>query len=285
MSEARVKSAVRSAQGGFGFHAQPSRGVDYGEDEVAQLAFALRIGLRRFQLAQFLRRLLEDARVIVPVEPHPRRPALNGLGVSERRHDFRDAVEDGALRPLHFLALDLVPSRDGVGGVRHLGVPEHVGMPPNELVDDPAAHLRAAETPIRFGDFGLEDDMKQDVAHLFDYLVVVPFLYRLHELIALFEKEMLERVESLLAVPRAAVGAKQGGYDLSQAVKVAGEAVGVRQDFLSYIDALACDGGKHIRIGIFRGWRDFQDFDSSNPDTRNQERIEAGGSCLFMGEG
>ena len=81
--------------------------------------------------------------------------------------------------------------------------------------------------------------MKQDVAHLFDNLIVVPFLNRLDQLVALFEKEMLERVESLLPIPRATAGAEQGRDDLPQAVESGGEVVGGGQGFCLLMHAYA----------------------------------------------
>ena len=66
---------------------------------------------------------------------------------------------------------------------------------------------------------GHEDGLQEEVADLFEERAAVAAVDRVDDFVRLFDDERLERLQRLFAVPRAAVGASQGGHELHEIVE------------------------------------------------------------------
>ena len=73
-----------------------------------------------------------------------------------------------------------------------------------------------------------EHRLEHEVAELLAERVVVVAVDGLEHFVGLLEHERLQRVDRLLAIPRAAVRAAQRGHDLDEAGELLGGAIGMR---------------------------------------------------------
>ena len=62
----------------------------------------------------------------------------------------------------------------------------------------------------------LKDDLEQEIAELFAVLLGVAGVDGLEHLVRFFDQVGLQRLQRLLAIPRAAVGCQQSLHDLDQ---------------------------------------------------------------------
>ncbi len=129
----------------------------------------------------------------------------------------RDAIEHAVAFLLGVLRL--LPKRRHVGSGRRRRVAEHVRMPPDELVGEPLDHRHDVEAAFVGRDLRVEHDLQQHVTELFDDRVVVAAVDRLEQLVRLFERVRLDRLESLLPIPRTPLGRPQLRDDLAETPK------------------------------------------------------------------
>ncbi len=114
--------------------------------------------------------------------------------------------------------LDLVPLREHLGGgVDALLVREHVRVAVHELVGDAAHHVVDVEPALGVANRRVKHHLHQQIAELLAVAVDVVAGERVEHLVRLLDQERAQRIERLLAVPRAAVGGEQAVHDLDEA--------------------------------------------------------------------
>ena len=110
------------------------------------------------------------------------------------------------------LRLELLPvAEDLVGVLAPSSVAEHVRVAVHQLVDDPRDDVVDREAPLAPRELRLEDHLEEQVAELLAQRLAVARVDGVDDLARLFEHVLAERLERLLAVPRAAVRARGGG--------------------------------------------------------------------------
>jgi hypothetical protein len=113
--------------------------------------------------------------------------------------------------------LDVLPLReDLLGSVDALGVSEDVGVAAHELVGDRGDGVVDRERALALADRGLKHDLHQQIAELLAVIRRVVAAHRIEHLVGLLDQERAQRVERLLAVPRAAVGGEQSVHDVDE---------------------------------------------------------------------
>src|ERR1051325_5499024 len=92
-------------------------------------------------------------------------------------------------------------------------------MTPNQLNDDQSDHVfDVEESRLRF-QLGMENNLKKQVAQLFDQRIHILRLDRLDNLVTLLYEVSLQRLMVLLAVPGAASLAAESCHDPNQVVE------------------------------------------------------------------
>ena len=180
-------------------------GVDHGEDEVAQFRFlALFRVTAEFgaEFAEFFGHFVPDVFFLFPVEAHGARLILHAVGFDERGEAARDAGEHG-LVAVFFLTFELLPVLDHLARRLGLHVAVDVGVPVDEFVAKHVADVGDVEV-ARFGaDFGVEDDVQQQVAQFLGDVVHVVRQDGVGQFIGFFDGIGPQAVHRLFAVPRA----------------------------------------------------------------------------------
>src|SRR4029077_12329938 len=124
------------------------------------------------------------------------------------------------------LRLDLLPPRSHLTGriERRLAFVtlEHVRMPPHEFVPDALHRVRDSEVSCFRFELREKYRLEHVVAELLAERPVIVAIDRLEHLIRLLEPERLQRVDRLLAIPRAPVGPSKRGHDLDEPGELAG---------------------------------------------------------------
>ena len=192
------------------------------EQEIAELGVHLGrrlFGDRLADLFDLLFHLVERALPARPVEADlaaPRAELLRARECRTGRHAVEHAL--GLLAARRFLGLfDLVPLGEHLlRGVDALLCREHVRVAMDELVAD-ALHDRVdIERALAAPDRGLKHDLHQKIAELLAVTVDVVARERVEDLVGFFDEERAQRVERLLAVPRAAIGSEQAVHDFDE---------------------------------------------------------------------
>src|SRR3954454_9762036 len=203
--------ARHRAQRELGVDVQPTRDVHGSEQYVAELLEHVRRRLRlRAQLAGFGDRLLQLAHLVVEVgeragrvgvlEVHRGGAPLHLAGVQERGERFRHVVEDAGAALV--LALDLLPALAHASRRSRLRIAEHVRMPPDELLVDPAGDLLEPRAAALLEQEREKVDLEQEVAQLVGELRVVVRRGCVCDLVRLLDRVRHDRPRRLLAVPR-----------------------------------------------------------------------------------
>ena len=112
-------------------------------------------------------------------------------------------------------------------------------VPPHELVADGGHDVVGPERALRAAELGLEDDLEQEIAELGAELAPVAAVDRVDDLARLLEHVAAQRLEGLLAVPRAAVGREQALHQLDEAGK------GLSRLLLERRDDDGIEGARH----------------------------------------
>ena len=140
------------------------------------------------------------------------------MGAQEGRQLPRDAVQKRrATRGVEPLCLlDLLPIEENLLGGIGLDIAEHVGMAPDEFFGDRPEDVRDAEEGSLLGHARVEDDLEQHVAELFAELPGISFVYRLQDLVRLFDEVRFDALVGLLPIPGATVLASEPRHDPDQ---------------------------------------------------------------------
>lgn len=150
--------------------------------------------------------------------------AEDGLGACEGGHVAGDAVEDG-LAFGAFAGLEALPGAfEQVGGAGFV-VGEDVGMAADEFGADAFGDVAEVETAVLFGDFGMEDDLKEEVAEFFAEFGGGAVGDGVEDFVGFLEQVGAEAAVGLGEVPGAAV------VGVAEAVDDGAEALGVIADF------------------------------------------------------
>lgn len=80
---------------------------------------------------------------------------------------------------------------------------EHVRMAENQLVADRIGHVAYVESLLLGAHFGIEDDMQQQIAQLLFHIIQIMVQNRVGQFVGFLYRIHSERLERLLAVPRA----------------------------------------------------------------------------------
>jgi hypothetical protein len=96
-----------------------------------------------------------------------------------------------------------------------------MGMPPNQLVGDRLDRIGDREVAGLVFELRDEDRLEQEVAELLAQRVVVLVVDRFEQLVRFLEHVLLQRVDRLLAVPRASTRCTQGRHDVDEAYELA----------------------------------------------------------------
>jgi competence protein ComEC len=230
--EAPLELVVGAAQRRLGLDAQMAREVRQREERVAQLLFealsAVDGGGGGAQFRDFFLDLVEDVLRASPVEPDGGGPRAELVGAEQGRQRARNSGENRLLVRrvglIAFARLQLLPALDhragGEGLVRRaeglaLGG-EDVRMAANELAGNRPQDIADREVPLLGGNLREEDGLEEHVAQLLAQRTGIAAVERVKQLVGLLEHEGAERLERLLAVPRAAVGAAQRAHHLDE---------------------------------------------------------------------
>jgi len=89
-------------------------------------------------------------------------------------------------------------------------------MPPDQLRVDRVQRRRDVESPLFLGDLAIKHGLQQVIAQLLGQMPVIPLVDRVQQLIRLFERVGLYRIERLLAIPGAAVRRPQAGHNIKE---------------------------------------------------------------------
>ena len=150
--------------------------------------------------------------------------AEDGLGAGEGGHVAGDAVEDG-LAFGAFAGLEALPSGfDQVGGAGFV-VGEDVGVAADEFGADAFGDVAEVEAAVLFGDFGVEDDLEEEVAEFFAEFGWGAVGDGVEDFVGFLEQVGAKAAVGLGEVPGAAV------VGVAEAVDDGAEAFGVVADF------------------------------------------------------
>ena len=187
-----------------------------GEDEIAELLLhpvgvggpvALPRGDLGLELLKLLPDLLHRAVCVLPVEADACGLLLRALGLQKRGKRGGNAVERRVARLLLVLhLLDLLPVPEHRRGILRVDVAEDMRMAVDELVGNRVRNVIKGEAPLLLGHDALEHDLEENVAKFLDVVgLVLRAVHRRKQLVRLFEKARLQRLERLLAVPGTAL--------------------------------------------------------------------------------
>ncbi len=94
-------------------------------------------------------------------------------------------------------------------------------VPADQLLGDVLERIGHRETALVRGDLRQEDALEEEVADLAAQGVVIAAVDRVEHLVGLLEHERSQRLERLLAIPRAAVRPAKRPHDVDEALKLA----------------------------------------------------------------
>lgn len=149
--------------------------------------------------------------------------AEDGLGTGEGGHGAGDAVEDGSAFGA-FGRLEAFPCAFDPFGGAGFRVGEDVGVAADELGADAFGDVAEVEAAVLFGDFGVEDDLEEEVAELFAEFGGSAVRDGVEDFVGFFQEVRAEAEVGLGEVPGAAV------VGIAQAVDDGAEAFGVVAD-------------------------------------------------------
>ena len=102
-----------------------------------------------------------------------------------------------------FLQLQVFPVLLYLFRILGLRLAEHVRMVENQLVADRIGHVAYVESLLLGAHFGIEDDMQQQIAQLLFHIIQIMVQNRVGQFVGFLYRIHSERLERLLAVPRA----------------------------------------------------------------------------------
>src|SRR5262249_55532147 len=143
-----------------------------------------------------------------------------------RAQQGRERPRDAAQKRLRswtraaLLRLDFLPSDADLTGRAErrlaLGAFEDVWMTPHELVPNMSYRVCDREMPGLGLELREKNGLEHEVAELLAERRVIVAIDRLEHFVGLLEHERLQRVDRLLAIPRAALGSAKQGHDLDE---------------------------------------------------------------------
>lgn len=233
--EAALELVAGTAQRRLGLDAQMAREIRQREERVAQLLFeallAVAGGGGGTEFSDFFLDLVQNVLGAGPVEAGGGGPRAELVGAEQSGQRPRNPGEYRLLVRrvglLAFARLQLLPTLDDrLGGERlarfaeglALGG-EDVWMAANELAGDRPKGVVDREVPLLGGNLREEDRLEEHVAQLLAQCTRVAAVQRVEQLVGLLEHEGAERLERLLAVPRAAVRPAQRAHHLDESRK------------------------------------------------------------------
>jgi hypothetical protein len=182
---------------------RPHRGPrhrDGREQHIADLLLGVvRVGVT-LELPDLLSQGLDRRGRRAPLEPPAGGPALHLGGARERGQGLGDVVLErlsGAL----LLGLDPLPVHEDLVRAGDLDLPEHVRVPPDQLLHDPARDVVHVPRAFVGRHLRVEDDLQQDVAELLAQAIAVVRVDRVEHLVGLLEEVAREARVVLLEVP------------------------------------------------------------------------------------
>ena len=194
----RGKTLVRGAQRGLRVKPGLMRGGDDVEEEIAEEVLIVdverQIEPRRDQL-------------------HARGTLLHALGREQGRQHARNATEQGGRFVAVLLPLDALPLGEQLATRRDLRPGEHVRMPADELLVQPAGDLVRVERGFLASELRVQGDLQEQVAELVAKAGRIAGIKRGERFVRLLEKVRPQRCVGLLAVPGAAIRRAQPLHD------------------------------------------------------------------------
>ncbi|RMO84044.1 hypothetical protein ALQ33_05543 [Pseudomonas syringae pv. philadelphi] len=207
--------------------------IDDTEQQIADfLSDALGVivdhGLKNF--IEFFTHLVDHRQRRRPVEANLGRTLLQFAGPAQRRQGNRNVVQQrqlfghaGLLGTL--LSLDFVPTPIDllIGQTRRLRRRiqftgrEHMRMATQQLAGNPVHHAVKLEAPFLFGQLGVKNHLKQQVAQLTLQMIKIALLNGIRHFIGFFQRMRHDAGVRLLQIPRATeLRITQPGHEVKQ---------------------------------------------------------------------
>jgi hypothetical protein len=92
-------------------------------------------------------------------------------------------------------------------------------MPADEFLGDSTQDIVDRESPVLLGQTRVEDDVEQKVAQFLGQTGKVPGIDRVDDLVDFFDEHRPERIEVLLAIPRASLRPAKRRHDFDEALE------------------------------------------------------------------
>jgi hypothetical protein len=162
------------------------------------------------------------------VQPRRSSAPLNLARVQQRREVLGHLTKDSRLATA-LGGLDGVPVAQHLSRISHLGLPEHVGMTPDELLATVLGYRGQVTRATLLQEQRQEVHLEQHIAKLVDQLGVITGEGRVGELVGLLERMRHDRTLVLLAIPRTLTSQTSGErIEISQRLGNLG--IGQRRD-------------------------------------------------------
>ena len=170
------------------------------------------------------------------------------MGAGQRGHWAGDAVEDGAAFGA-LAGLEALPSSFDQFGSGGVGVGEDVGVAADELGANAFGDVVEGEAAVLLGEFGVEDDLHEQVAEFFAELLGGAVGQGVEDFVGFFEQVRSERLVGLGQVPWATV------VGIAEAVDGGAEALRILTGFVlgEFRDQETLGAGKDCRRQICDG--------------------------------
>jgi len=215
--EAADELLVRTLQRRFGIDAVEPRSVDQRKEQVAELGFEVRLVARAHLGLDFgglLLHLVPHILALLPVEARRRGLLAYAECLDQRRQRAGNAAQRTALAVL-FAELECLPILLHLVGRIGMNVAVNVRMAVYQFVAQGVSHIRIVERPGFLTQLGVEHHMQQQVAQLLLDPLHIVVGDGIGQFIRLLDRIAPQRVERLLAIPRAL--AAQRGHHVEQA--------------------------------------------------------------------
>ena len=154
-----------------------------------------------------------------PVEADPRCLLRQTRGFEQGRQRLRYSCKHAFVFGLTLLILQFFPVHEHLFGVFGFDVAEDVRMPPNQLVVDRGDDVVDIKRSLFLRDLCYEHSLQEKVAELFRQCGTILTVDCVNHLIRLLDDERLEALQTLLSVPRTAVGSAQPHHQGNQLIK------------------------------------------------------------------
>ena len=225
-SAAARSTAARAARSARASGAARPRGraracalVGEREQHVAELAFGVRLVARRARASSSSRSSSSTlSRAPCPSgQSKPTRAAFSPMRSARRSAGSASGTPSSAPRPRFSSALiaSQLASTSAVPLTR-ASSPNTCGWRRTSLSQIAATTSSGPNQPLRARQLGLEDDLQQQIAELLAQVVGRAAIDRVDHLVRLFDHVGTQRLQRLLAVPRASVRREQALHDLDE---------------------------------------------------------------------